>query len=69
MNIHKFTNIPNNEDGKAFIRVLRKTIKGHGKQLRVRGRGYRHGNRRYQNELPHNLATSFTVYIEPQRIR
>lgn len=57
-------NIPNNEEGRQFIKSLRKFLKGTPKTIKVRGRGHRHGIRRYRQDLPLDKAERFTVYFE-----
>ena len=51
------------EDGKAFVRVLRKVV-APTHRVKLRGRGHRHGSRKFRQDLPLSLATDFAVYVE-----
>jgi hypothetical protein len=64
MNLYSFK-IKNDQDGQTFLRVLRKVVKQKGGgRVKVRGRGHRHGVRRYRQDLPIRLATSLAIYIQ-----
>ena len=54
--------IKNDKAGNDFIQTLREQMADVGKGLRLRGRGHRRGIRRYRQDLPLSLATSFAVY-------
>lgn len=53
--------IPNDENAKPFLTVLRKLAAEKGKRLKIRGRGPRNGK---PYDLPMPLSTSLAVYIE-----
>ncbi len=55
-----YKNIPNTDEGKTFIKVLRQSLKDTPIGVKVRCRGPRFG-RRYDTNMKH--ATHFTVYL------
>ena len=66
----KFTNIPNNNDGKTFIKVLRQSVKNTPFRLSIRGRGPRklwsidgYSYTRLRQDLPLDMSTHFSVYL------
>ena len=69
--INQFKHVPNNLEGRQFVRTLRKLLKNTPNGVSVRGRGPRkphvgikgksHENLR--QDLPLSVATHFTVYI------
>lgn len=63
MNLPYAFKIPYDEDGKAFIRVLRKLRKeSGGGRIKLRGRGHRHGVRKWRQDLPLSKAKFVRVY-------
>jgi len=71
MNNIVFKNIPNNEQGLTFIRVLRQSLKGTKFRAWPRGRGPRksvvsvsgRSHDRLRQDLPTKHATHFSVYL------
>jgi hypothetical protein len=69
--INQFKHVPNNVEGKQFIRTLRKLLKNTPNGVSVRGRGPRkpyknieeNRRRNLRQDLPLKYATHFTVYI------
>ncbi len=61
--VHYFYKIPANEEGKLFIKLLRKYLNKARYKIRVKGRGTRkfHGN---GQNLPLKYAEHFAVYID-----
>lgn len=45
------------------VEALRKAIRGTGYYVKLHGRGYRMGNRRFNQSLPLMLAKSADVYV------
>lgn len=59
--------IPNNEEGREFIRLMRKYASA-GTRIRLRGRGPRkHPERNYRQSLPQKYATHFGVYVDKDK--
>ena len=63
MNLPYGFKIKYDDDGKAFLRVLRSVFKQTGGPvLKLHGRGHRMGVRRYRQGLPLKYATHVRVY-------
>lgn len=64
--LYVFSDIPNDEDGKAFIAQLREYANTDRYRVRVRGQYLKPGNdwRRYQMGQPMALSKCLRVYIE-----
>lgn len=54
--------IKNDKAGQDFIQTLREMQSDIGKRIILRGRGHRRGIRRYRQDLPLSLSSSFAVY-------
>jgi hypothetical protein len=69
--INQIKHIPNNWEGRQFVRSLRRFLKSTPNSISVRGRGPRqpfqslpeNKNRKLRQDLPLKFATHFTVYI------
>ena len=61
--VHYFYSIPANEEGKLFLKLLKKYLNKARYKIRVKGRGTRkyHGN---SQNLPLKYAEHFAVYID-----
>ena len=57
---HTIQNVPNTPEHREAAERLR----GVGARIRLRGRGHRHGKRRYHQDLPLEHAERFTVYAD-----
>jgi hypothetical protein len=55
--------IKNDEAGQNFIQTLREQLADIGKHLKLRGRGHRHGIKRYRQDLPISLASHVALYL------
>jgi hypothetical protein len=63
MNLPYAVKIPYDDDGKAFVRVLRKIVKDNGGgRIKLRGRGPRLGVRKYRQDLPLKHAKFVKIY-------
>jgi hypothetical protein len=59
----KLFEIPNNEEGREFIKTLRKHLRNSPKGIKLRGRGPRDGSYTQQNSLRLGLSNRFAVYL------
>jgi len=63
MSNHSFF-VPNDDEGKVFLKQLKKHLRPSPFKVKLRGRGPRGGGDRYRSLLPLRLATHVAVYIE-----
>ena len=63
MKNNSLVTVKNNQEGRRFIALLRKQLRNSPKGVRLYGRGYRHGKVTYHQNLPHDKAEKFAVYI------
>jgi len=54
--------IKNDKAGQDFIQTLREQFADIGKGIKLRGRGNRKGIKRFRQDLPLSLSTSFALY-------
>jgi hypothetical protein len=55
--------IKNDKAGQDFIQMLREQCNDIGKRIKLRGRGHRHGIKRYRQDLPISLASHVALYL------
>ncbi len=65
--------VPNNSEGRTFIRILRQGLKNTPQRAILRGRGHRYGygnftkknggDNRYQSSIPLPISQKIAVYI------
>lgn len=64
---YQFTRIPNNEEGRELVRLMRKYLNGERYTLRARGQGLKEGRnwRHFQYGAGLKDSTHIRVYIDP----
>ena len=63
---YQFTEVPNNDEGREFVRLARKYANKSRYKVRVRGQHLRKGEnwRLYQSGQPINKSTHLRIYLD-----
>ena len=59
---HALCFVPNDDEGRAFLKQFRKYLRQSPNRVILRGRGHRRG--RYRSSLPLEFSNRFAVYVE-----